>query len=138
MTKTRALVILLRVVGILALFALVAVVMPLPWMVEIHRWLGLGEMPTEPVVEYLARSLSMFYALYGGLCLVLAHNIQRNRPLVVWFGLLTALSGVVLTQIDLAAGMPALWIAGEGPPTTAFGLMMIFLARDKPAERDGA
>ena len=63
---TRAdtvLVILLRYfLGIPGLFALVAVVMPLSWMAATHRWLGLGEMPTGPVVEYLARSVSAFYA----------------------------------------------------------------------------
>ena len=71
MTKTdKALVLLLRFVGVGSLFALVAVFMPVPWMAATHRWLGLGEMPTGPVVEYLARSLSAFYALVGALCLV--------------------------------------------------------------------
>ena len=59
MTKSdKALVLLLRIVGGPAVFALVAVVMPTSWMAATHRWLGLGEMPTGPVVEYLARSLS--------------------------------------------------------------------------------
>src|SRR5262249_6130926 len=66
MTKSdKALVILLRIVGVPALFALVAVFMPSSWMAATHRWLGLGEMPTGPVVEYLARSLSAFYAING-------------------------------------------------------------------------
>src|SRR5262245_27062262 len=57
MTKSeKALVLLLRIVGVPALFALVAVFMPVSWMAATHRWLGLGEMPTGPVVEYLARS----------------------------------------------------------------------------------
>ena len=52
MTKSdRALVILLRIVGVGALFALVAVFMPFSWMAATHRWLGPGEMPTDPVVE---------------------------------------------------------------------------------------
>jgi hypothetical protein len=41
----KALVFLLRFVGVPALFALVAVVMPFSWMVATHRWLGLGDMP---------------------------------------------------------------------------------------------
>jgi hypothetical protein len=68
----KALVLLLRIVGVPALFALVAVVMPTTSMAATHRWLGLGEMPTAPVVEYLARSVSAFYALFGALCLVVA------------------------------------------------------------------
>jgi hypothetical protein len=46
----KALVLLLRFVGVGALFALVAVFMPSSWMAATHRWLGLGEMPTGPVV----------------------------------------------------------------------------------------
>jgi hypothetical protein len=52
MTKSdKVLVILLRIVGVSALFALVAVFMPVSWMAATHRWVGLGEMPTGPVVE---------------------------------------------------------------------------------------
>ena len=51
----KALVLLPRFVGVGALFALVAVFMPVSWMAATHHWLGLGEVPTAPVVEYLAR-----------------------------------------------------------------------------------
>jgi hypothetical protein len=56
MTKSdKALVILLRyLLGIRGPFALVGVFMPLSWMATTHYWLGLGDMPTGPVVEYLA------------------------------------------------------------------------------------
>ena len=83
MTKTKLLTLLLRVVGITSLFALLAVVMPMPWMEAAHQWLGLGEMPRGNVVEYLARSLSAFYALFGFLCLVLATDIERYRRVFV-------------------------------------------------------
>jgi len=98
-------------VGIGSLFALVPVVMPFSWMAATHRWLGLGVMPTGPVVEYLARSLSAFYALVGALCLVMASNLDRYRPLVRFFGLCLALLGIVFTGVDLAAGMPWWWTA---------------------------
>ena len=49
----KVLVMLVRFVGVTALFALVAVFMPVSWMVATHRWLGLGEMPTAPVADYL-------------------------------------------------------------------------------------
>src|SRR6516225_1060667 len=107
MTKAdRALVMLLRFVGVPALFALVAVFMPVSWMVATHRWLGLGEMPTAPVEEYLARSVSAFYAVMGALCLVLTTDLERYRPLVRFLGLVFALMSVVVLGIDVAAGMP--------------------------------
>jgi hypothetical protein len=131
MTKSdKVLVILLRyVLGIPALFAAVAVFMPLSWMVAIHRWLGLGEMPTDPVVEYLARSLSAFYTLLGALWLVMAADLERYRPLVRLLALALIGIGMVSTGIDVAAGMPWWWSACEGPPWIVVGPCMYVLAR---------
>jgi hypothetical protein len=129
MTKRdKALVILLRLVGVPALFALAAVLMPVSWMAATHRWLGLGEMPTAPVVEYLARSLSAFYAVMGALCLVLATDMERYRPLVRFLGVVFALMSVVLLGVDLAAGMPWWWSASEGPGGVVFGALLFVLA----------
>src|SRR6516164_5480021 len=130
MTKSdKALVLLLRIVGGPAVFALVAVVMPTSWMAATHRWLGLGEMPTGPVVEYLARSLSAFYAVMGALCLVLAADLERYRPLVRFLGVAFALMSVVFLGVDLAAGMPWWWTASEGPGGVVFGVLLLVLAR---------
>ena len=93
--------------GVGSLFALVPVFMPLSWMAATHRWLGLGEMPTGPVVEYLARSVSAFYALVGGLCFMVAADLDRYRSLVRSLGVAFALLGLVFLGIDLAAGLPS-------------------------------
>ena len=136
MTKSdKALVFLLRFVGVSALFALVAVFMPLSWMAATHRWLGLGEMPTGPVVGYLARSVSAFYAVYGALCLVVAADLGRYRPLVRFLGLAFALMSLVLLGVDLAAGMPWWWSASEGPGGVVCGTLLFVLAR--PAHSKG-
>lgn len=129
MTKNQWLAIVLRVVGVSGLFALVAVAVPTSWMAGTHRWLGLGEMPATPVVEYLARSLSAFYALFGAVCLVLAGDVQRYRPVLRCLGIFVALAGVILTGIDLAAPMPWWWTFLEGPPTIGMGMLIFFLAR---------
>jgi hypothetical protein len=130
MTKTdKALVLLLRFVGVGSLLALVAVFVPVSWMAATHRWLGLGEMPTAPVVEYLARSLSAFYALLGALCLVMASDLERYRPLVRFFGVAFALLGIVFTGVDLVAGMPWWWSASEGPGGVVFGALLFVLTR---------
>ena len=73
--------------------------------------LGLGEMPTAPVVEYLARSLSASYAVTGALCLVVAADLERYR----FLGAASALMSPVLLGVDLVAGMPWWWSASEGP-----------------------
>jgi hypothetical protein len=133
MTKSEnVLVILLRFVGSGALFALVPVFMPFSWMIATHRWLGLGEMPTGPVVEYLARSVSAFYALFGALCVVVASDLDRYRPLVRFLGVATALMSLVILVVDLAAGMPWWWTASEGPGGVVFGILLFVLARLNP------
>src|SRR6266487_6162614 len=126
MTKgAKVLVILFRyLLGIGGLFALVPVVMPWSWMAATHRWLGLGEMPTAPVVEYLARSLSAFYAVMGALCLVMAADLERYRPLVRFLGVAFALMSVAPLGVDLAAGMPWWWSASEGPGGVVFGALL--------------
>ena len=131
----EALVILLRLVGVGALFALVPVVMPFSWMAATHRWLGLGEMPTGPVVEYLARSLSAFYAVMGALCLVVAADLERYRPLVRFLGVAFALMSVALLGVDVAVGMPWWWTVSEGPGGVVFGTLLFVLAR--PADPKG-
>jgi hypothetical protein len=128
-TADKALVILLRFVGVGALFALAAVFMPSSWMAATHRWLGLGEMPTAPVVEYLARVLPAFNALVGALLLVMASDLERYRPLVRFLGVAFALLSLALVGVDLAAGMPWWWSASEGPGGVVFGALLFVLAR---------
>jgi hypothetical protein len=134
----KALVILLRFVGVGSLFALIPVLMPMSWMVATHRWLGLGEMPTDPVVEYLARDLSAFYALVGALLLVMASDLERYRPLVRFFALACIVLSILFTGIDLAAGMPWWWTASEGPGGIVFGALMFLLARPVSAKGGSA
>ena len=129
----KVLVFLLRLVGVGSLFALIPVLMPMSWMVATHRWLGLGEMPTDPVVEYLARDLSAFYALVGALLLVMASDLERYRPLVRFFALAFIVLSILFTGVDLAAGMPWWWSASEGPGGVVFGALLFVLAR--PAHR---
>jgi hypothetical protein len=125
----KALVLLLRTLGVGSLFALVPAFMPFSWMAATHRWLGLGEMPAAAVVEYLARSVSAFYALVGALCLMVASDLGRYRPLVQFLGVAFALVGLVFLFIDLAAGMPWWWAASEGPGSIVMGAVLFWLAR---------
>ena len=66
MTAESALKLMLRIVGGVSLLSAIFVIAPYSWMDSIHRWMGMGELPNAPVVGYLARSASAFYALLGG------------------------------------------------------------------------
>lgn len=119
----------LRVIGGVSMVALVAVVMPYTWMNATHEGLGLGPLPDEPIVGYLARSLSAFYALFGGLLWMLSYDLQRHRPTLCFLGSVTMIFGLLLLGIDWVEGLPLFWRVGEGPWVIAIGAAILFLAR---------
>ena len=130
MTKQeRSFKLFLRIIGTAALLALVAVVMPYSWMNAIHQWLGLGELPKEPIVGYLTRSTSAFYALFGGLLWVASFNLRRHRSVLIYVGAATIVFGVTLFIVDLLEGLPLYWSLTEGPINIAFGVIILFLSR---------
>ena len=123
---------LLRIIGTASLTALVFVAAPHEWMRSIHAWLGMGELPEAPVVWYLARSTSAFYALTGGLFWLVSFDLERHRRVLVYLGAAVTLLGIALTIIDWAEGLPLLWKIWEGPFVTVFGLIVFTLSRSLP------
>src|SRR5271165_423206 len=95
---------LLRYLGSVSLVALVAVVMPQAWMDSAHRWLGMGPLPAVPIVGYLARSASLFYALQGSLLWFLSMNPRRHRPVLRFLSVLFLCFGLVILGVDQAVG----------------------------------
>jgi hypothetical protein len=125
---------LLIVLGAMAATAVVPMVMPFAWMQRANDALGLAPLVDTPLAQYLTRSLSAVYALFGVLTIVIGCDVRRYRELIVVIGWLTALLGAVLTVIDFAVGMPPSWSWGEGPPTILLAGAMIWLAkRVRPA-----
>src|SRR6185369_2985529 len=109
LTRERFLRALLRYIGTASLLAIIAVFMPYSWMNEIHRELGMGTLPAEPVVGYLARSLSAFYALLGGLLWVLSFDVRRHRIALCYLGAAFIIFGAILVGIDFMERLPSLW-----------------------------
>ena len=114
----RALKLLLLVVGISTLPAIIAVFMPYSWLV---RGVELAEPGTavKVLVSYLARLLSAFYVLLGGMLVVFSTDVRRYsgpiRLVAVWS--LMAVVGFVIY------GVPALARGG-------FGWFIWFVAGD--------
>ncbi len=120
---------LLIVLGVFAATAVIPMVMPFSWMQAGNDWLGLEPLAETPLAQYLTRSLSAVYALIGALTIYLGLNVRRYRDLIAFVGWLTAFLGVALFGIDLAAGLPAAWTWGEGPPTVVVAAVIVWLAR---------
>lgn len=125
---------LLRLMGGAELLALAAVFFPVDWMKDIHQRLGLGAMSDSLLTIYLARTVSLLYAFHGWMLLFLSHEIERYRPVIRFWGLLTILAGLMLLGIDLAERVPLWWTAFEGPSVFAFGIAFTFLTREKAGD----
>ena len=129
MTKQyRFLRLFLRIIGTAAFLALVAVVMPYSWMNTVHQRLGMGQLPSEPVVGYLARSTSAFYALLGGLFWITSFDLNRHRMVLCYLGVVIVIFGAALFVIDLLEGMPLYWSLTEGPINVGFGVVILILS----------
>jgi len=128
----RLLQIILRVGGAVVLMAVFAIFMPTRWMAATNDWLGLEGFPASPLVDYLTRSLSMMYALQGGLLILLSFDLRRYRPVLLYVSITTVVGGLLLTGIDLHAGLPLYWTLSEGPPVALLGLLLVWLVRRIP------
>ena len=119
----------LRVIGGSSLFALIFVAAPLAWMQSIHTALGMGQLPDTPVVSYLARSTSAFYAFLGGLFWLVSFDLPRYRRVLIYLGAAITPFGVVLFLTDWQAGMPLWWTVWEGTFVFGLGLAILLLSR---------
>jgi hypothetical protein len=124
----KTLTILMRLAGVLLLTALIPVVMPFAWMKDIHRALGMGELPEGPIMGYLTRSLSAMYAMHGALVFFVSLDVRRYLPVVKFLAVLGVVFGSGMLVLDIVVGMPPRWIAGEGPFIIVLGGVMLWLA----------
>ena len=104
---------LLRGFGVVTCFGIVAVFMPTAWMARCHEAAGLGTMPDGPVFIYLARSLSGFYAILGGLLLTISFDVRRNAAVIRYLGGVCIVAAVLVTALDAMLGLPWWWTAFE-------------------------
>jgi hypothetical protein len=120
---------LLQVLALLDLLALLAVVMPRESMAQVHAWLGLGTLITEPVTIYLARTVSLLYAFQGATFWHLSGDVRKYRALIAFWGRLTLVGAGVFLVIDIMAGLPWWWAVGELLCLVAIGGSLVWAER---------
>jgi hypothetical protein len=128
-TRTRLLVVLLRIGAALTGSAFFALLLPVEWMAATHQWVGLGELPRVPITDYLARSVAALYGFHGVLLFLISRDPVRYRVFVRYVGWMNVLFGIVLLLIDLHAGLPRWWTLAEGPPVFILGCTVLYLSR---------
>lgn len=118
---------LLRLTGAFEILAFIAVVMPRSWMEVSHAWLGLGEMPGGPILMFLIRQASYAYGAHGLSLWILASDISRFRPLIIFNGIVFLLAGPVFFAIDYTYGMPFFWTLMDTVGCAFFGAALLWL-----------
>jgi hypothetical protein len=127
---------LLRVGGTLTGFAIFAVFLPTDRMASIHAILGLGSFPASTLVDYLTRSVAGMYAFHGAVLWIVSFDPRRYAPVIAVLGAGNIVFGLLLIGIDVHAGLPGWWIAGEGPWVALAGVVLLaLLAAARPCWR---
>ena len=124
--------ILLRVGSVLLCSAFLTMLLPVDWMAESHRWLGLGEFPRTPLVDYLTRSVAALYGFHGVLLWLVSNDPIRYRSIALFCSLQNVTFGSMMIAIDVHAGMPMFWTLSEGPFIVGMGIILFVLARKLP------
>ncbi len=130
----RILATVLRMVGLVSFSAVIPTFMPSAWMETAHRWLGMGEMLDGPVVQYLARSVSLLYAAHGAVVIYVSLDVRRYLPALRFTAGVLAFCGISLVLIDAWSGLPSFWTLTEGPFFLLAALVLGCLAGSIPVD----
>jgi hypothetical protein len=137
MNAEKLLILLLRIKALILGSAVIAVFLPYSSMDDIHRWLQLGPLPQEPIVGYMARSLSALYASHGALALLTSFDVRRFLPFVKYQGWFAITLGVLILGIDLKENIPTWWTSVEAPWILLTGTLLLWLANRLPVSSPG-
>ena len=124
----------LRIYGIVAGLAILAVFMPRAWMAATHEMIGLGKFPDGAIVDYLARSVSALYAFHGGLLWILARDVRRYATIIAYVAVAGIAFSVFILALDVSLGLPVWWILGEGPCVLVISLVVLALLAKERAQ----
>ena len=108
--------------------------MPTDSMDAIHRWLGMGGFPEEPIAVYLARSTSALCGFYGLLLLTLSRDVTRFGPLITLQGIAIPILATGAMLMMWSTEMPLWWTATDAIGGCLFGASVLWLQKRIPAQ----
>ncbi|HKO61355.1 MAG TPA: hypothetical protein VJV03_09360 [Pyrinomonadaceae bacterium] len=129
MNRDRLLSWFLRLAGLVEILAFISVVMPRSWMESAHEWLGMGAMPEGALVMFMIRQASYAYGMHGVSLWILASDVVRFRPLIVFNGVAFLLAGPVFFLIDYTTGVPFWWTVFDSLACGVTGVLLLLLTR---------
>jgi hypothetical protein len=132
MNRRLLLVWLLRLAGATEVLAFIAVVMPRSWMEIANTSIGLGPMPDGPLLMFMIRQASYTYGVHGLSLWLIASDVERFRPFIVFNGIAFLLAAPVFFLIDLTSGMPWWWAVSDPGSCGLFGAALLWLSRRRP------
>ena len=117
----------LRLTGATEILAFFSVVMPRAWMESAHSWLGLGVMPDGPVIMFMIRQASYAYGMHGVSLWLMATDVRRYQPLIIFNAISFLIAGFLFAFIDYTTGMPLWWTIVDGFGCASFGVAVLIL-----------
>jgi hypothetical protein len=109
-----------------------AIFLPVDFMADSHRRLGMGEFPRAAVVDYLTRSIAALYGFHGAFVWIVSTDPARYRAFVWFVAVMNIVFGVIVFAIGLHAGLPRFWVAVEGPSIVVLGAAIaVAAAKDR-------
>jgi hypothetical protein len=121
----------LRLVGAFLILALAALFLPVRMLQVMPGEWGYGELPDNPAVPYLVRSLAALYATWGLAAVIVSFDVPRYLRLIRLMALVALAYGAVLLCIDLGLGLPWRWVVTEGPIIMVVGAFFLLLSRPR-------
>ena len=117
----------LRLAGAVEILAFFAVVMPRSWMEASHSWLGMGEMPDGPLIMFMIRQASYAYGMHGVSLWLLATDVKRYQPLIIFNAISFLIAGFLFAFIDYTTGMPLWWTISDALGCGFVGVALLLL-----------
>jgi hypothetical protein len=115
--------------GLFLASAAVALFMPVSWMAWVHERVGLGEFPSAPIAEYLARLTSALYTVLGILLLLLARDIGRHLLIITYLAIAIPAISVSVSLMCLHLHMPLGWVISDPIASGLFCIVILMLRR---------